>query len=56
MFCDTDAIWQWGYFEVGMYTGEREVRKDVLKEFKMGRLDVGLYRGLPSTLSRLTLY
>ncbi|TEB22485.1 hypothetical protein FA13DRAFT_1641399 [Coprinellus micaceus] len=30
----------WGYFEVGMYTGEREVRKDVLKEFKMGRLDV----------------
>lgn len=31
----------WGYFEVGIYNGPRDTRKDVLKDFKMGRLDVG---------------
>lgn len=29
---------QWGYFEVGIYTGPQ--REHVLKDFKMGRLDV----------------
>lgn len=32
---------QWGYFEVGICNGPKEVRKEVLKDFKMGRLDVG---------------
>ena len=32
---------QWGYFEVGVYNGAKEVRKEILKDFKMGRLDVG---------------
>lgn len=29
---------QWGYFEVGLYTGTS--RADVLRDFKLGRLDV----------------
>lgn len=37
-----------------MYTGDRELRKDVLKEFKMGRLDVGPYPGLSFVFSQLT--
>jgi SNF2 family DNA or RNA helicase len=32
---------QWGYFEVGSYTGSKKEREDVLTDFKMGRLDVG---------------
>lgn len=31
-------VLQWGYFEVGIYTGPG--RAEVLKDFKMGRLDV----------------
>ncbi|KAH9929468.1 P-loop containing nucleoside triphosphate hydrolase protein [Fomitopsis serialis] len=30
----------WGYFEVGMYTGTKNERSEVLHDFKMGRLDV----------------
>ncbi|EIN05836.1 hypothetical protein PUNSTDRAFT_145742 [Punctularia strigosozonata HHB-11173 SS5] len=30
----------WGFFEVGVYTGKPSDRKDVLRDFKMGRLDV----------------
>ncbi|KAL5520387.1 hypothetical protein ACEPAG_9611 [Sanghuangporus baumii] len=30
----------WGYFEVGIYTGPPEHRRPVLKDFKLGRLDV----------------
>ncbi|KAL0952740.1 hypothetical protein HGRIS_006971 [Hohenbuehelia grisea] len=30
----------WGYFEVGMYNGSPKERAPVLKDFKMGRLDV----------------
>ncbi|KAF8918341.1 P-loop containing nucleoside triphosphate hydrolase protein [Mucidula mucida] len=30
----------WGYFEVGMYTGNAEERKQVLTDFKFGRLDI----------------
>ncbi|KAF9784664.1 P-loop containing nucleoside triphosphate hydrolase protein [Thelephora terrestris] len=30
----------WGYFEVGMYIEGRAKRKDVLKDFTMGRLDI----------------
>ncbi|KAF9074477.1 P-loop containing nucleoside triphosphate hydrolase protein [Rhodocollybia butyracea] len=30
----------WGYFEVGIYTGKLDDRRDVIKEFKMGRLDI----------------
>jgi DNA excision repair protein ERCC-6-like 2 len=32
---------QWGYFEVGVYGGKPADRKQVLKDFKLGRLDVG---------------
>ena len=32
---------QWGYFEVGMYNGQRKDREDVLHDFKLGRFDVG---------------
>ncbi|KAJ7041189.1 P-loop containing nucleoside triphosphate hydrolase protein [Mycena alexandri] len=31
---------RWGYFEVGCLTGTRDERKDVLRDFDMGRLDV----------------
>jgi SNF2 family DNA or RNA helicase len=31
---------QWGYFEVGMYIEGPAKRKDVLKDFTMGRLDI----------------
>lgn len=31
---------QWGYFEVGMYIEGPAKRKDVLKDFHMGRLDI----------------
>ena len=31
---------QWGYFEVGMYTEGPAKRRDVLKDFTMGRLDI----------------
>ncbi|KAH9893907.1 P-loop containing nucleoside triphosphate hydrolase protein [Cubamyces lactineus] len=30
----------WGFFEVGMYVGPPSSRADVLREFKLGRLDV----------------
>ncbi|OCB85855.1 hypothetical protein A7U60_g6986 [Sanghuangporus baumii] len=30
----------WGYFEVGIYTGPPEYRRPILKDFKLGRLDV----------------
>jgi len=30
----------WGYFEVGIYNGPKDIRKQVIKDFKMGRLDV----------------
>ncbi|KJA22162.1 hypothetical protein HYPSUDRAFT_164868 [Hypholoma sublateritium FD-334 SS-4] len=30
----------WGYFEVGMYNGQRKDREDVLHDFKLGRFDV----------------
>ncbi|KAJ7160738.1 P-loop containing nucleoside triphosphate hydrolase protein [Mycena filopes] len=32
----------WGYFEVGVYTGKKEERETVLKDFMLGRLDVVL--------------
>ncbi|KAF5375367.1 hypothetical protein D9615_008005 [Tricholomella constricta] len=32
----------WGYFEVGLYNGNRKEREPVLHDFKMGRLDVVL--------------
>ncbi|CAK5270975.1 unnamed protein product [Mycena citricolor] len=32
----------WGYFEVGVYLGPRKERKEVLDDFKKGRLDVVL--------------
>ncbi|KAJ7260962.1 P-loop containing nucleoside triphosphate hydrolase protein [Mycena haematopus] len=32
----------WGYFEVGVYAGTKTERQPVLKDFKMGRLDVVL--------------
>ncbi|KAJ2911902.1 hypothetical protein MD484_g8516, partial [Candolleomyces efflorescens] len=32
----------WGYFEVGMYNGAPKEREPVLRDFKMGRLDVVL--------------
>lgn len=35
---DGPDCFQWGYFEVGMYTGTH--RAEVLKDFKLGRLDV----------------
>lgn len=34
------VLLQWGYFEIGMYTGPPEQRMQALKDFKMGRLDV----------------
>ena len=54
MRCDADA-WlaiQWGFFEVGAYsTVPGTDRKDVLKDFKMGRLDVGeSFLSIPHTL------
>ncbi|KAH9856351.1 P-loop containing nucleoside triphosphate hydrolase protein [Lenzites betulinus] len=30
----------WGFFEVGMYIGSPSARADVLRDFKLGRLDV----------------
>lgn len=32
---------QWGFFEVGVYSNSGADRQQVLKDFKMGRLDVG---------------
>jgi DNA excision repair protein ERCC-6-like 2 len=32
---------QWGYFEVGHYSGTKDNRENVLKDFKLGRLDIG---------------
>ncbi|KAF9054254.1 P-loop containing nucleoside triphosphate hydrolase protein [Panaeolus papilionaceus] len=32
----------WGYFEVGIYTGTPKEREPVLRDFKLGRLDVVL--------------
>jgi hypothetical protein len=32
---------QWGYFEVGLYTGSLKNREATLSDFKLGRLDVG---------------
>jgi hypothetical protein len=37
---DATGSTQWGYFEVGMYIEGRAKRKDVLKDFTMGRLDI----------------
>ena len=33
---------QWTYMEVGTYNDSQKDRRDVLKAFKMGRLDVGM--------------
>ena len=33
----------WGYFEVGIYAGSPKERKPVLRDFELGRLDVGTY-------------
>lgn len=45
VFCEGSpsqhASRQWGYFEVGSYTGSPTSREAVLTDFKMGRLDVG---------------
>jgi hypothetical protein len=30
----------WGYFEVGLYTESKKERKEVLKDFAWGRLDI----------------
>ncbi|KAG6830528.1 hypothetical protein H0H92_000200 [Tricholoma furcatifolium] len=35
-----DDMGLWGYFEVGMYNGNQKEREPVLRDFKMGRLDV----------------
>lgn len=35
---------QWGYFEIGVYSGSAVHRTNVLTDFKMGRLDIGSYR------------
>lgn len=32
---------QWGYFDVGIYTGPHSKRDPVINDFKLGRLDVG---------------
>jgi hypothetical protein len=32
---------QWAFFELGMYTSKPVARADVIKDFIMGRLDVG---------------
>ena len=32
---------KWGYFEVGTYAGTKETRETALKDFRLGRLDVG---------------
>jgi hypothetical protein len=37
---DATESTQWGYFEVGMYIEGPAKRKDVLKDFTMGRLDI----------------
>jgi hypothetical protein len=39
---------QWGYFEVGMYIEGPAKRKDVLKDFTMGRLDISKSHTPPS--------
>jgi hypothetical protein len=31
---------KWGYFEVGLYTEGKRERKEVLRDFELGRLDV----------------
>ncbi|GJJ09268.1 hypothetical protein Clacol_003490 [Clathrus columnatus] len=31
----------WGYFEVGIYSGSSQKRKPVLRDFELGRLDIG---------------
>lgn len=33
---------KWGYFEVGLYAGTAEQKREVLKNFKMGRLDISM--------------
>jgi len=38
---------QWGYFEVGMYTEGPAKRRDVLKDFTMGRLDISRSHTFP---------
>jgi SNF2 family DNA or RNA helicase len=40
----------WGYFELGFFTGERNERREVLRDFKMGRLDVCMLRFIFSDL------
>lgn len=32
---------QWGYFEVGLYNGAPKEREEVIRDFRLGRLDVG---------------
>lgn len=32
----------WGYFEVGIYVGSSQQRKPVLRDFELGRLDIGI--------------
>jgi SNF2 family DNA or RNA helicase len=33
----------WGYFEVGIYAGTAKEREPLLRDFQLGRLDVGLF-------------
>ena len=32
----------WGYFEVGIYAGTPKQRAPVLRDFELGRLDIGM--------------
>ena len=34
----------WGYFEVGIYAGSPKQRAPVLRDFELGRMDVGMCR------------
>ena len=47
---------QWGYFEVGMYTEGPVKRKDVLKDFTMGRLDISESHTSPSFQDHSTYF
>ncbi len=47
---------QWGYFEVGLYVGNKENRRIVLDDFKKGRLDVGTLTPYQSTLQALFIW
>lgn len=42
---------QWSYLEVGVYTGPSQQRVPVLKDFKLGRFDVGQYDARSGSLT-----